>query len=289
MRAGGTGAAGAALRQALPLAKKGGIEYNEARRRRQRRIPKRLWFFGEKGDFMRTIIWFIYFWLYMIAVLPKLRKCKKLTAQGNIQASDAIMEVEVRKWARRLLKLAGVKLEISGLEQIPQGPAVYVGNHQGNFDIPLMLGYLPKPCGVLAKEELASLPFIRSWMELLHCVFVDRDNPRQAVTAINQAADLLRQGYSMLIFPEGTRSRGSQMGEFKGGAFKAASKTGVPIVPLCIEGSYKIMEANGFWIKPAQVKIKILPPVQTKDLDKEAMRQLEQTLRQTIEQEKAKL
>ena len=193
-------------------------------------------------------------------------------------------------WARICCALTLVRVKVFGRENIdPHTSYVFVANHQGNFDIPLMLGYLPKPCGVLAKEELASLPFIRSWMELLHCVFVDRDNPRQAVTAINQAADLLRQGYSMLIFPEGTRSRGSQMGEFKDGAFKAASKTGGPIVPLCIEGSYKIMEANGFWIKPAQVKIKILPPVQTKDLDKEAMRQLEQTLRQTIEQEKAKL
>lgn len=238
---------------------------------------------------MRTIIWFIYFWCYLVAVLPKLHKCKKLTAQGRIAESDAIVEVEVRKWARRLLRLAGVKVEITGLENVPQGPVVYVGNHQGNFDIPLMLGYLKRPCGVLAKDELAGLPMIRTWMDLLHCVFIERDNPRQAVAAINDAAALLRQGYSMVIFPEGTRSRCDEVGEFKNGAFKVASKTGTPIVPLCIDGSCKVMEAHGFWIHPARVRIKLLSPVQTKDLTREQTRALDEDIRRLIIAEKEKM
>ena len=238
---------------------------------------------------MRTILWFIYFWAYLVAVLPKFYRCKKLTAQGRIKESDAIMEDAVRKWARRLLKAAGVKVEITGLENIPQGAVVYVGNHQGNFDIPLMLGYLPKPCGVLAKKELEKVPFIRSWMKLLHCVFVDRSNPRKAVESLGKATALLEEGYSMLIFPEGTRSRGEQGGPFKTGAFRAASKAKVPIVPLCISGSYKVMEAHGFWIHPATVRIKFLPPVHTAQLDREALKDLDTHIRQLIVEEKAKM
>lgn len=238
---------------------------------------------------MRTVIWFIYFWCYLVVLLPRMRKCKKLAAQGRIAECDAIVEVEVRKWARRLLKLAGVKVEITGLENVPEGAVVYVGNHQGNFDIPLMLGYLKRPCGVLAKDELAGLPMIRTWMDLLHCVFIERDNPRQAVAAINDAAELLRQGYSMVIFPEGTRSRGDAVGEFKNGAFKVASKTGTPIVPLCIDGSYKVMEAHGFWIHPAKVKIKLLPPVQTQGLSREEIRALDDSIRQLIITEKERM
>lgn len=236
---------------------------------------------------MRTIIWFLYFWCYLVAVLPLMHQCKKLTAQGRVAESDAKMRKAVRNWARRLLKLAGVKVEISGMENIPQGPVVYVGNHQGNFDVPLMLAYLREPCGLLAKEELAKVPMIKTWMKLLHCVFVERGNPTQSVAALKEAAGLLRQGYSMVIFPEGTRSRGDQVGPFKTGAFRVASMTGTPIVPLCIDGSYRVMEAHGFWIHPAKVRIKLLPPVQTKGLSREEIHALDERVRQIIVDEKS--
>ena len=183
---------------------------------------------------MRTIIWFLYFWCYLVAVLPLMHQCKKLTAQGRVAESDAKMRKAVRNWARRLLKLAGVKVEISGLENIPQGPVVYVGNHQGNFDVPLMLAYLREPCGLLAKEELAKVPMIKTWMKLLHCVFVERGNPTQSVAALKEAAGLLRQGYSMVIFPEGTRSKTGQLGKLKSGAFAVASQAGADILPCRI-------------------------------------------------------
>lgn len=93
----------------------------------------------------------------------------------------------------------------------------------------------------------------------------------------------------MLIFPEGTRSRGEQVGPFKTGAFRAASKAKVPIVPLCISGSYKVMEAHGFWIHPATVRIKFLPPVHTAQLDREALKDLDTHIRQLIVEEKAKM
>ena len=116
---------------------------------------------------------------------------------------------------------------------------------------------------------------------------MERGNPTQSVAALKEAAGLLRQGYSMVIFPEGTRSRGDQVGPFKTGAFRVASMTGTPIVPLCIDGSYRVMEAHGFWIHPAKVRIKLLPPVQTKGLSREEIHALDERVRQIIVDEKS--
>lgn len=235
---------------------------------------------------MRTIIWFIYFGLYLVVLCPKLLWAKKLTRDGKQEQADAVILPAVGRWARSLVKLAGAKVEITGLENVPDCPAVFVGNHQGNFDIPILLGFLPKPYAVLSKKEVASLPFIKSWMLLFGCVFVDRKDPRQSVAAINEAAEVVRGGRSMIIFPEGTRSRGETVGEFKSGAFKIAAKTLVPVVPIAMSGSYKIMEQNGSWIKPATVTIKILPPIKTADMTREQLRELEGNVRDIIIKEK---
>lgn len=116
---------------------------------------------------MRTIIWFIYFWGYLLAVLPKTHRMKKLTQAGKIEERDAIVTEAVQKWSRRLLKLAGVKVTVQGLENIPEGAVVFVSNHQGLFDIPTLLGYLDRPHGLIAKKEAEKIPMIRTWMRYL--------------------------------------------------------------------------------------------------------------------------
>ena len=99
-------------------------------------------------------------------------------------------------------------------------------SHQGDYDIPLMLLYLDEPHGLVAQVETKKIPLVRTWMELLDCVFIDRDSPRKAMEAMRQAQTMLEQGKSMVVFPEGTRSRGDQMNEFKAGAFRMACKAG---------------------------------------------------------------
>lgn len=219
---------------------------------------------------MRTIIWFIYFWGYLLFALPKMKKAQKLASQGDLDARDALVEPKVQKWARSLLRLAGVTVEIDGLENIPQGPAVFVPNHQSYFDIPVLLAWLDKPHPLVSKQEVKKLPLIRQWMELLDCVFIDRDNARQSVAALGEAAkNMTQRGRSFIIFPEGTRSRGDEMGEFKNGGFRAALKAGVPVVPVVIDGSYRAMEANHMWIKPAHVKVRVLPSIPTAGISRE--------------------
>jgi 1-acyl-sn-glycerol-3-phosphate acyltransferase len=223
---------------------------------------------------LRTIIWFIYFWAVFIKWIPALYRVKHLQRSGRIQERDELVDVKVKEWSRSLVKLSGSKITVSGEENIPKDTAVlFVSNHQGNFDIPLLLGYLQKPKAFISKIEVKKMPFIGTWMEQLNCLFMDRKNVRQSVKAISEGAQLLRNGTSLVIFPEGTRSKGDEMAEFKAGSFKLATKSGVPIIPVTINGSYKMMEQQGFWIKPANVHIEVHPPIypqkqEAKDLAK---------------------
>ncbi len=232
---------------------------------------------------MRTLIWFVYFWITLVAMVPFMLYAWYLNRSGQLKRRDAFVARMVTGWMGSLLKLAGVKVEVCGLEHIPKHPVVFVSNHQGNFDIPILLRHLDRPHGLVAKVELQKLPFVRIWMRYLGCVFLDRENLRKSAAALNEAAKNLQDGYSMIIFPEGTRSRGDTVGEFKSGAFKIAYKTGTPIVPIRIDGSYRAMEANqGLRITPAKVRLQVLPPVEVTGLTKEQLRQLEQEIRQQI-------
>jgi 1-acyl-sn-glycerol-3-phosphate acyltransferase len=203
---------------------------------------------------------------------------------GKATEIDEITNQTAKKWARSLVKLAGVTVVTTGEEKIPSGAVLFVSNHQGNFDIPLLLGYIDKPKAFIAKIELLKFPMIRTWMTHMRCVFMDRSDIRQSLKVINQAIQYLKEGYSMAIFPEGTRSKGEAMGEFKPGSLKLAFKAGIPIVPITIRGSYKIMEQNGMMIKPAHVEIIIHDPVLTIGLTKEQAAEIPARVRNTIEQ-----
>lgn len=235
---------------------------------------------------MRTIIWFAFFWISLVFLTPSMLRAHRFQKQGRLAELETLVTKKVIWWMSTLLRLAGVEVHVRGSEQIPKGAVLFASNHQGNFDIPILLCGLDTPHGLVAKSELGKIPFIRVWMRYLGCVFLDRNNPRKSAAAMNEAAELLQQGRSMIIFPEGTRSRGGPIGEFKSGAFKIALKTKVPVVPVCIEGSYQAMEAHGFRIHPAKVTVHILPPVQTEGLTKEEGKLLGEHLHTLIQKER---
>ena len=231
---------------------------------------------------MRTIIWFIYFWLSLVVVCVPMIRAKRARKRGDIEACDIITQYWVPRWANSLLKLAGVEITVTGTENIPQGACVYTANHEGYYDIPLVLTRLPKPYGIMAKKETLKIPLIRTWMKNIGCVFVDRSDIRAGMEALNEATANVMNGHSMIVFPEGTRSKNGEIGEFKGGSFRMAIKAGVPVVPLRIEGTRNIMENNGYWMRPGKVELHILPPVETKGLSKEQQKQLPEKIRQMI-------
>ncbi|WP_240842768.1 1-acyl-sn-glycerol-3-phosphate acyltransferase [Acidaminobacter sp. JC074] len=209
---------------------------------------------------MRTLIWFIHFWLYQIAVLPRYFIFKSKDKKGeNIQDQ---MQPLVQKWAQSMVKMSGSSVKVVGEENIPdEGPIVFVANHQSNFDIPIMLGYLKRPKGFIAKKETENFPIVGGWMRFLKCIFMDRTSPRAALKAIKEGINVVKEGYALVIFPEGTRSLDGKMGEFKPGSFKLATKAEARIIPVTISGSYDIMKKGSMKIKPAEVTVTVSEPV----------------------------
>ncbi|WP_261176916.1 1-acyl-sn-glycerol-3-phosphate acyltransferase [Anaerobacillus sp. CMMVII] len=160
-----------------------------------------------------------------------------------------------------------------------------VSNHQGNFDIPILLGFLERPIGFISKVEVKKLPIVRDWMVYMNCVFLDRQDRRQAIKAINQGAENIKKGTSIVIFPEGTRSKGMEMNPFKSGSFKLAQKAEATIVPIAINGSYRIMEKNGNRIKPAKVTVTILPNIQPEVYQQKDLKELALEVHELINNE----
>ena len=147
-----------------------------------------------------------------------------------------------------------------------------------------MLAGLDEPYGILAKEELGKIPLLNRWMKLLGCVFVQRDDVRASVRALNDATAIVESGRSFIIFPEGTRYKGEEggAGEFKAGAFRIAVKTGAPVVPVAISGARGLFEAHGNRATPGTVYVRVLPPIQTADMSRAEQKQLPDAVRQTI-------
>jgi 1-acyl-sn-glycerol-3-phosphate acyltransferase len=215
--------------------------------------------------------------------MPGYFKVNRFLKEGKIKERDMLVGSVASKWAKDLLKLAGARVKVIGAENVPlDGAVLFVSNHQGNFDIPILLGCIDKPKAFVAKIEMLKMPMIRTWMKHMSCVFLDRHDLRQSLRVMNEAGENLKKGYSMVVFPEGTRSKGKAMGEFKAGSLRIAVKANVPIVPITIKGSFKLMEQNGFIIKPADVEVIISEPIETIGLTKEQVNGLNEKVRSII-------
>ncbi len=230
---------------------------------------------------IKTAIAMIRFFVYLIRYVPALRRVKKIEREGRIAERDELVNQGVHDWARYVVSLSGGTVEVVGEENVPaEGSVVFVGNHQGNFDIPILLGYLAKPKAFISKIEILKIPLLNQWMRLMQCTFMDRKSPRQSVKAMQEAVESVKRGYSLVIFPEGTRSRGKPVGEFKSGSFKLALKAGVPIVPVTIDGSWRLFEESG--MKKGHVKVTVHPPIPTANLSKEEAESLPERVRAVI-------
>ncbi|MCC5910905.1 MAG: 1-acyl-sn-glycerol-3-phosphate acyltransferase [Clostridiaceae bacterium] len=207
------------------------------------------------------IIHFLFYGIYMFAfVMPK---AKKLDKENRLEEKRALTNAISKKWAGILINSTGSNIDVTGLEHVPQeGPVLFISNHQGYFDIPILLHCLPKSLGFLAKIELKKWPIISKWMPIIECVFIDRKDIRQSLKAIKATTENLKSGQSMVIFPEGTRSKSSEIDAFKPGSLKPAQKANVPIVPITIENTYKILEANNDRnLSATNVKVTIHPSI----------------------------
>lgn len=206
---------------------------------------------------------------YLVGSISSMRKAKKLDREGKIVERDNLVNAKVADWAQYMISLTGSTVEVVGEEHIPaSGAVVFIGNHQGLFDIPILLGYIRKHKAFISKIEILKVPLLSTWMKFMQCTFLSRKDMRQSVRAMQEAVETVKKGYSLVIFPEGTRSRGGPVTEFKAGSFKLAFKSGVPIVPVTIDGSWRIYEEHQKLSK-ANVRVTVHPAIPTANLSRE--------------------
>ena len=227
---------------------------------------------------MRTIIVAIYLLFYFLLGLPVLG-VEWIIAKSKQKTAD-LHQMRIVQWGFRcIMFLSGVKVEVKGTENIPvDTPVVYVANHRGIFDVLATYPNCPRITGYIAKDAIEKVPFLRLWMRRIHCLFIDRDDIKQSLKVILAAIDLVNQGVSVFVFPEGTRCRDVEhpdaMLPFKEGSFKIALKTGCPIVPIAITGTGEIFEQHAPWIKKGTIKLTYGAPIDPQDLDKETQKRI---------------
>lgn len=207
----------------------------------------------------RMVYVLIYMGLYLLYSIPTLQKVKRLDRNMSVEERDGIVHDLPKRWSRGIMKRTGSNVHIKGQEAIPAGPVLFVANHSGDFDVPVLLGSIPKPFGFISKMEVKKLPIISGWMEMISCIFIDRKNRRQAVLSIREGGMVLKNGHSLLIFPEGTRNKGGALKEFKTGGIRMAKDAGVPIVPVVIQGTADMFEKQRRGIKPCDIYVEVLP------------------------------
>ncbi|MGN1317975.1 MAG: lysophospholipid acyltransferase family protein [Lachnospirales bacterium] len=231
----------------------------------------------------RSIYWYSNFILSLIKKQSSLKKVDKLLEDGKNEEYEKVVYELVTNWAENRIKASGAKINIYGKENIPDRKGIlFVANHQSNFDILSLLAYLGVPKGFVAKTELGKIPMLSDWMKRIHCLFMDRNDMKQSAQTIIDGIKQLKAGINMVIFPEGTRGKKGVMGEFKAGSFKLATKAKAPIVPITIDGTYKIMEGNNNFIKPASVNIYVHPPIFTDTLTKEEQNELPERVEKIV-------
>lgn len=210
---------------------------------------------------------------YMISKNRYRRLALKYDKAGDTVSRDRVVFGIVPQWARFVVeKVTRATVEVSGEEKIPRDRAVvFVGNHQGNMDIPLLFGFINKPMTFVAKAELGKIPLLSDWMRLLQCTFIERNSPRKSFKAIHDAAEGVKRGYSQVIFPEGTRSKGGPHHEFKAGSFKLAFMSDAPIVPVTIDGTWRIYEGQKKVRLGQHIKLIVHDPIETAGLSREEL------------------
>ncbi len=188
-----------------------------------------------------------------------------------------------RLWGRIGLAMAGVRLRMKGLENIPADrPVIFMANHQSNFDILALLAGIPGQFRWLAKAELFRIPLFGPAMRQAGYIPVERGDRRDSLESMKAVASRIAAGASVIIFPEGTRTEDGSLRPFKKGGFLVALQSGVEIVPVAIRGSFSIMPKGGGRIRGGEIEVTFFPPVPTAGRSVRQMRELMAQIRQPI-------
>ncbi len=187
-------------------------------------------------------------------------------------------------WSRFWMWLFNVRVRIHGLEHLRSGERyIYISNHASMFDIPVVLGFIPDQIRIIFKKELGRIPIFGWSISVGHYISIDRSNARRAKESLEQAIEKMKSGKSVLLFAEGTRTRDGKMQAFKRGPFSLAVRSGVPIMPVTINGSFSIMPPDTLRVRPGTIDLILHPPVyQTGDASRENEVRLMEEVRTAI-------
>jgi len=163
-------------------------------------------------------------------------------------------------WSRLLLRLLRVGVSVSGLEHVPPGPAVYAANHASTLDIFVLFGHLPVDFRIVYKKSLSVVPLVGWAIWLGGHLPIDRSHPFRARRSLDEAARRIREGTSVVLFPEGTRSPDGEVRRFKRGSFSLAIAAGVPVVPVSLVGVKAVVPHGLSSIRPGTVSVLVHPP-----------------------------
>ncbi|MGC2873969.1 lysophospholipid acyltransferase family protein [Ihubacter sp. rT4E-8] len=218
-----------------------------------------------------------------------LKDLEALRASGQGEKERELIAYATGLWVDKVIDIFDLTVNVSGKENIPaDGPCVFIANHQGYADIVVLFKAAEgRQIGFIAKDSLQKVPYFGKWIQAIRGVFIKRGDAREALKSIQDGVQTLKEGYSLVIFPEGTRSRSTAMGHFKAGSFKLATKAKVPIVPITINGTRHMFEDRGVITGGATVDILIHPSIDTASLDRHEtaniVHQVEDTIRKGLD------
>lgn len=217
----------------------------------------------------------------------KYKGVRKEYGFGNEKHGKQESRIEIyrhmQQLAKRLVQSTGMELEVRGKENLPSvGPVLYVATHKSVFDIVILLTIIDDPTIFIGKKEVQQMPFVKQWFDALGCIYIDRDDMRKALQSILEGINELKNGQSIVLFPEGTRNMNNSILPFKEGGFKLATKTNVPIVPIALSNTYKVFEQKKR-IQKTKVIVNIGAPIETSQLSKEELNHLPNLVQKKVE------
>ena len=221
----------------------------------------------------RTVICFAYVLISMIYLIP----FGIIVVLGNLFFLKKPMSVFMNwigiQWSWIMIKLVGCKVTVSGRENIPKkGGVCFVSNHDSIADIVMFLRYAGRQAGFIAKKELLFIPLVNLWIYVVGGKFINRKNPRKALKTINEGIAYIKSGGAMIVFPEGSRSRGRGLMPFHPGSIKLATQSQAAIVPVALKGTYELFEKTGR-VQPGPVKVVFCKPIPTIEIKTRDSRQ----------------
>jgi 1-acyl-sn-glycerol-3-phosphate acyltransferase len=215
---------------------------------------------------IKTVFVFLVVGVSVILITPAGSLIFAMRCLGFKKITSLLTYHVTRTWARLLIRTINCTVRVRGRENIPQkGGVCFVSNHCGYFDIVLILAVTERQTGFIAKKELVFLPFVNLWILLIGGFFIDRSSPRKSLATIKSAVKRIQEGNSVVIFPEGHRSKGQGLLPFRPGSFKLATDAGAPVIPVAITGGYEVFEKTGR-ATAAPLWITFGKPIMTKDI-----------------------